>query len=88
VILAISRAIGETMAVTLASGMNPKLTLNPAESIQTMTAYIVQISKGDTPNGTLEFQTIFAVGVTLFATTYILNVLANRLVKRFRQVYA
>lgn len=88
VILAISRAIGETMAVTLASGMNPKLTLNPAESIQTMTAYIVQISKGDTPNGTLEFQTIFAVGVTLFATTYVLNVLANRLVKRFRQVYA
>ena len=53
-----------------------------------MTAYIVQISKGDTPNGTLEFQTIFAVGVTLFATTYILNVLANKLVKRFRQVYA
>lgn len=86
-ILAISRAVGETMAVTLAAGQTPKLTLNPAESIQTMTAYIVQISKGDTPAGSLAYQTIFAVGATLFATTMLLNLVAARLVKRYRQVY-
>ena len=87
VILAVSRVVGETMAVTLAAGATPKLTLNPAESIQTMTAYIVQISKGDTPNGTIEYQTIFAVGATLFCTTLAMNVLANKLVRRYRQVY-
>lgn len=86
-ILALSRAIGETMAVTLAAGMTPKMTLNPAESIQTMTAYIVQISKGDTPAGTLEYQTIFAVGALLFAITLGLNIIAQRLVKRYRTVY-
>lgn len=86
-ILAISRAIGETMAVTLASGMTPNFTLNPAESIQTMTAYIVQISKGDASRGSIEYQTIFAVGVALFATTMVLNLIAIRLVKRFRLVY-
>ncbi|MCX7800801.1 MAG: phosphate ABC transporter permease subunit PstC [Fimbriimonadales bacterium] len=87
-VLALSRAVGETMAVTLAAGMSPKLTFNPAESIQTMTAYIVQISRGDTPAGTVEYQTIFAVGVTLFAFTMAMNILAIRLVKRFRQVYS
>ncbi|MFN3683952.1 MAG: phosphate ABC transporter permease subunit PstC [Fimbriimonadaceae bacterium] len=87
-VLALSRAIGETMAVTLAAGMSPKLTFNPAESIQTMTAYIVQISRGDTPAGTVEYQTIFAVGITLFAFTMVMNILAIRLVKRFRQVYS
>ncbi|MFY9233663.1 MAG: phosphate ABC transporter permease subunit PstC [Fimbriimonadaceae bacterium] len=87
VILALSRAIGETMAVTLAAGQMPSLTWDPRESIQTMTAYIVQISKGDTPAGSVGYQTIFAVGVTLFAMTMILNVFAARLVKRFRQVY-
>jgi phosphate transport system permease protein len=86
-ILAISRAVGETMAVTLAAGATPKLTLNPAESIQTMTAYIVQISKGDTPAGTPEYYSIYAVGVTLFLITLFMNILANRLVKRFRNVY-
>lgn len=86
-ILAISRAVGETMAVTLAAGQTPKLTLNPAESIQTMTAYIVQISKGDTPAGSLAYHTIFAVGAALFAITMMLNLVAARLVKRYRQVY-
>jgi phosphate transport system permease protein len=86
-ILAISRAIGETMAVTLAAGMTPKMSLNPGESIQTMTAYIVQISKGDTPAGSLAYYTIFAVGLTLFAMTMVLNIFAARLVKRFRLVY-
>jgi phosphate transport system permease protein len=86
-ILAISRAIGETMAVTLAAGMTPQMTLNPGESIQTMTAYIVQITKGDTPAGSLAYYTIFAVGLTLFAMTMFLNIIAARLVKRYRTVY-
>lgn len=86
-ILAISRAVGETMAVTLAAGATPRMTLNPAESIQTMTAYIVQVSLGDTPFGTTAYQTIFAVGMTLFIITLLLNMLALRLVKRFRYVY-
>jgi len=83
-ILALSRAIGETMAVSLAAGMTPNLTLNPARSIETMTAYIVQISKGDTPAGSTAFQTIFSVGMTLFLITYILNVVSARLVRRYR----
>ncbi|HZH98514.1 MAG TPA: phosphate ABC transporter permease subunit PstC [Fimbriimonadaceae bacterium] len=86
-ILALSRAIGETMAVTLAAGMDPKLTLDPRESIQTMTSFIVMISKGDTPAGTTGYYTLFAVGLTLFAMTMIMNFIAVRLVKRFRQVY-
>lgn len=86
-ILALSRAVGETMAVTLAAGATPKLTLNPAESIQTMTAYIVQISKGDTPAGSLAYKTIFAVGLSLFVMTFLLNILAARLVKKYRLVY-
>lgn len=86
-ILALSRAIGETMAVTLAAGQMPNLTLNPAESIQTMTAVIVQISKGDTPAGSVAFQTIFSVGVTLFLMTMALNIISNRLVRKFRHVY-
>lgn len=87
-ILALSRAVGETMAVTLAAGATPKLTLNPAESIQTMTAYIVQISKGDVPAGSTAYHTLFAVGLTLFAATMVMNLFAVRLVRKFRQVYA
>jgi phosphate transport system permease protein len=75
------------MAVTLAAGSTPKLTLNPAESIQTMTAYIVQVSLGDTPVGSIGYQTIFAVGMTLFVITLLMNILSARLVKRFRNVY-
>lgn len=86
-ILAISRAIGETMAVTLAAGSTPKLTLNPAESIQTMTAYIVQVSLGDTPVGSIGYRTIFAVGMTLFTITLLLNILSAKLVQRYRNVY-
>lgn len=85
-ILAISRAVGETMAVTLAAGQTPKMTLNFGESIQTMTAYIVQVSLGDTPSGTVVYQTIFAVGATLFLITFALNILANKLVRRYRTV--
>jgi phosphate transport system permease protein len=86
-ILAISRAIGETMIVAIAAGQSPNLTLNPFVPVETMTAYIVQVSLGDTPHGTLEFKTIFAVGMTLFMMTLALNVLGNRLVTRFRERY-
>jgi len=86
-ILAFSRAIGETMAVTLAAGGSPKLTLNPFTSVQTMTAYIVQVSLGDTPAGGVEYQTIFAVGGLLFVITFAFNFLAHRIVRRFREVY-
>jgi phosphate transport system permease protein len=86
-LLALSRAIGETMAVALAAGNTPNMTLNPLESVQTMTAYIVQVSQGDTPTGTLEYRTIFAVGLALFVTTMFLNVLAQWFVSRVREQY-
>jgi phosphate transport system permease protein len=86
-ILAISRAIGETMAVTIAAGMTPRLTLNPGESIQTMTAYIVQVSLGETPFGTIEYRTIFAVGLVLFLITLTMNILSFFILRRFREVY-
>ncbi|MFN8138214.1 MAG: phosphate ABC transporter permease subunit PstC [Fimbriimonadales bacterium] len=88
VVLALSRAIGETMAVSLAAGQTPNLTLDPRQTIETMTAFIVQVSKGDTPAGSTAYQTIFAVGATLFVTTTVLNLLARRLVRKFRMVYA
>ncbi len=86
-VLAISRAFGETMAVTLAAGATPNLTLNPLESIQTMTAYIVQVSLGDTPAGGIEYLTIFAVGGLLFIITLIMNIAANWIKNRYREVY-
>lgn len=86
-ILGISRAIGETMAVTIAAGNMPNLTLNPLESIQTMTAYIVQASIGDTPRGTIGYQTLFAVGMTLFMITLAMNVLSQWIMDRFREEY-
>ena len=86
-ILAISRAIGETMIVTVAAGQNPTFTLNPFVPIQTMTAYIVQVSQGDTPTGTIEYQTIFAVALSLFLITLVMNLLSQFFVRRFREVY-
>ncbi len=86
-ILAISRAIGETMIVTLAAGATPTMTLNPLESIQTMTAYIVQVSLGDTPQGTLVYYSIFAVGLVLFLITLLMNFLANALIQKYRERY-
>jgi len=86
-ILAISRAVGETMIVVIAAGQNPTFTLNPFVPIETMTAYIVQVSLGDTPTGTLEFKTIFAVGLTLFIVTLAMNLLSQYFVGRFREVY-
>jgi len=86
-VLAISRAFGETMAVTLAAGATPRFTLNPLESIQTMTAYIVQVSLGDTPQGGIEYQTIFAVAALLFIVTLIMNLISNFIMNKYREVY-
>ena len=83
VILATSRAIGETMIVAVAAGQQPLLHLNPLEQIETMTAYIVQVSLGDTPHGTLEFSTIFAVASMLFVMTLLLNGLSMVVRERF-----
>lgn len=87
-ILAISRAIGETMAVVLAAGMTPNLTFDVRESIQTLTAYIVQVSLGDTPFGSIEYQSIFAVGLLLFAVTLAMNIFGLWFLKRYREVYS
>jgi|TARA_B100001750_G_scaffold21174_1_gene14258 phosphate transport system permease protein len=86
-VLALSRAFGETMAVTLAAGATPNLTINPLESIQTMTAYIVQVSLGDTPAGGIEYQTIFAVGALLFFVTLSMNIFANHIMNKYREVH-
>ncbi len=87
VILAASRAIGETMIVAIAAGQQPRFTANPFVPIETMTAYIVQVSLGDTPQGTLEYRTIFAVGMLLFLMTFALNLLSSWLRARFREEY-
>jgi len=87
IILALSRAIGETMIVVLCMGTSPKLTLNPLESGQTMTAFIAQISGGDTPQGSIQFKSLFAVALVLFTMTLVLNVVSNRIVSRFRNLY-
>lgn len=86
-LLAISRAIGETMAVTIAAGATPSLSLNMLDSIQTMTAYIVQVSLGDTPVGGIAYQTLFAVASLLFVITLLINLLAQWITKRYREQY-
>jgi phosphate transport system permease protein len=86
-VLAFSRAVGETMIVTVAAGATPNLTVNPLESIQTMTAYIVQVSLGDTQRGSIEYGSIFAVGMALFAITFLLNLLAQYAARKFREEY-
>jgi phosphate transport system permease protein len=86
-ILATSRAIGETMIVALAAGSTPNLTWNPLEPMQTMTAYIVAVSLGDTPQGSLEFRTIFAVAMTLFMMTFAMNLFSQYLLRKFREEY-
>lgn len=86
-ILALSRAIGETLIVTIAAGATPNLVINPLESIQTMTAYIVQVSLGETPQGTLVFKTIFAVGLLLFLMTLVMNIAGRWIVRRYTERY-
>ncbi|HEY6879629.1 MAG TPA: phosphate ABC transporter permease subunit PstC [Polyangiales bacterium] len=85
VILALSRAVGETMIVAIAAGQQPRFTLDPRASIETMTTYIVQISMGDVPAGTREYRTIFAVGSALFVMTFVMNLFSQRLARKFRE---
>lgn len=87
VILALSRAIGETMIVAIAAGQQPRLTANPLVPIETITAYIVQVSLGDVPHGSLEYKTIFAAGLTLFLFTFALNNVSFWINKKYRQQY-
>ena len=86
-ILGISRAIGETMIVAIAAGQQPRLTLNPLVPVETITAFIVQVSLGDTPHGTLAYRTIFAAGMSLFIITFIFNAVSFKLRKRFQEIY-
>ena len=86
-VLAISRAVGETMIVLIAAGGQPNWTWNPLQAVQTMTAFIAATGQGDVPTGSIEYKTIFAVGATLFVMTFVMNLLSIRLVRRFREVY-
>ena len=86
-VLAFSRAVGETMIVLIAAGQLPQITFDPRETIETMTAFIGATGNGDVPTGSLEYKTIFAVGLTLFAITYAINLFSIRLVRKFREVY-
>ena len=86
-ILAISRAIGETMIVTIAAGSTPSMSLNPLDAVQTMTAYIAQTSMGEAAHGSVEYQTIFAVGLALFAITLLMNIVSIFVLRKYREVY-
>lgn len=85
VTLAVSRAIGETMIVTIAGGAQPTFTLDPRGAVETMTAFIISVSKGDTPTGTIEYQTIFAVGSVLFLMTFSMNIITQRMLRNARR---
>ncbi|HEX6233521.1 MAG TPA: phosphate ABC transporter permease subunit PstC [Jiangellaceae bacterium] len=87
VVLGISRAIGETMIVLMVAGNRPNISMNPVEIVQAMTSYIGVTATGDIATGTVEYQTIFAVGVLLFAMTLVMNLISIRFVRRFREVY-
>lgn len=84
VILAASRAVGETMIVAIAAGQQPRLTLDPRVPVETMTAYVVQVSMGDTPTGTLEYRTIFVIGAALFVMTFAMNASSHWFKRRFQ----
>ena len=86
-VLGISRAVGETMIVLLAAGGMPNLTFNPLEQVQTMTAFIAAVGAGDAPHGTVAYNTIFAVGLTLFVMTFAMNLVSIRLVRKYREIY-
>ena len=87
VILAVSRAIGETMIVAIAAGQQPRLTFNPTVPVETITAYIVQVSLGDVQHGSIEYRTIFAAGITLFVFTFLLNTISYRIRKKYQEKY-
>jgi phosphate transport system permease protein len=86
-VLAISRAVGETMIVVIAAGLLAQLTLDPREQSETMSAFIASTGIGDVPTGSIEYKTIFAVGLTLFCMTLVMNLIAIRLVRKFREEY-
>jgi phosphate transport system permease protein len=88
IILAMSRAVGETMAVALANAFNPNLTINPLEQGGTMATFIAQITSGDTPQDSIQFKSLFAVALVLFAMTLVLNLISNRIVARYRNRYS
>ncbi len=87
IILGISRAVGETMIVAIAAGQKPNLTLDPRQTVGTMTAYIAQVAKGDSRVGSVEYQALFAVGMTLFLITLLLNIISKQISKRFQETY-
>ena len=86
-VLAISRAVGETMIVLVAMGQQPNLSLDPRQAAEAMTAFIAATGAGDVPTGSIEYKTIFAVGATLFLMTLVMNVFAIRLVRKYREAY-
>ncbi len=86
-VLAISRAVGETMIVTVAAGLQPSTSFDPRQAIEAMTAFIAATGTGDVPTGSIEYKTIFAVGLTLFVMTLVMNLIAIRLVRRYREIY-
>jgi phosphate transport system permease protein len=86
-VLAISRAVGETMIVLLAAGQQARIDWNPLHAIETATAFIAATGAGDVPTGSIEYKTIFAVALTLFVATFAMNMISIRLVRRFREVY-
>jgi phosphate transport system permease protein len=86
-ILAMSRAVGETMAVAIASGQKPHLTLNPLTGVETMTSFIANISMGETPTGTIEYKSLYAVGLCLFCVTLLMNIVSQKVMRRYREVY-
>jgi len=87
IILAVSRAIGETMVVAIAAGQQPNLTFDPREAVETITAYIVQVSLGDVQHGSMEYKTIFAAGITLFIFTFLLNNISYWIRKKYQERY-
>jgi phosphate transport system permease protein len=87
IVLGISRAIGETMIVLMVAGNNPNMTLNPVDAIQAMTSYIGVTANGDVATGTVDYDTLFAVGSLLFAITFVMNLISIRFVRKFREVY-
>jgi phosphate transport system permease protein len=87
IILGIARAVGETMIVAVAAGQQPNLTLDPRNSVETITAYIVQVSLGDVAHGSMEYKTIFAAGITLFIFTFLLNNVSYIIKKKYQEKY-
>jgi phosphate transport system permease protein len=87
VVLAMSRAVGETMVVLIAGGQQPQWGTDVAKSMETLTAFVAATAKGDVPTGSIEFKTLFAVGMTLFVITFVMNLISIRFVRRYRQVY-